>query len=81
VIPLFLSNQLFLPPRLLLYCFSSLAHHLQSVQLAQVAILNDLVDIRQQILLPAQAILLLLLPFDALFLQIVYRLFVVMAFV
>jgi hypothetical protein len=81
VIPLFLSNQLFLPSRLLLYSFCSLAYHLKSIQLAQVAVLNNLVDIRQQILLPAQAILLLLLPFDALLLQIIYRLFVVMAFV
>jgi hypothetical protein len=78
---LLLTNQLLFSPCLLLNGFCSLAHHLKSIQLAQVPVLNDLVDIREQILLPAQTILLLLLTFNALFFEIVYRLLFVGAFI
>jgi hypothetical protein len=69
---LLLTNQLLFSPCLLLNGFCSLAHHLKPIQFAQVPILNDLIDIREQILLPAQTILLLLLPFNALLFEIVY---------
>jgi hypothetical protein len=68
---LLLSNQLLLSPCLLLNGFCSLADHLKPIQFTQVPILNDLIDIREQSLLPAQTILLLLLPFNALFFEIV----------
>jgi energy-coupling factor transporter transmembrane protein EcfT len=81
VASLFLANQLFFSPCLLLDGFCSLADHLEPIKFGQVAVLNDLVYIRQQILLSALAILLLLLTFDALLFEIVNRLLFVATFV
>lgn len=79
-VALLLPNKLLLPPCLLLNGFGPFADHLKPVQLADVAPLDDLVNVSKQILLTPLPILFLLLSFNSLLLEIVYRLFIVPIF-